>query len=78
MGFVTDMKGRKREKHTRQPPYTQIQDASLVIPSDPMQDKPKNARMEHGSEVDRMGAKGTCTRQEHRIGRKEGTGGGRE
>lgn len=31
MGFVTDMKGRKREKHTRQPPYTQIQDAFWVF-----------------------------------------------
>ena len=41
MGFVTDMKGRKREKHTRQPPYAQIQEAFLVFScSDPMQDKP--------------------------------------
>lgn len=31
MGFVTDMKGRKREKHTRQPPYTQIQDGFFGV-----------------------------------------------
>lgn len=55
MGFVTDMKGCKREKHTRQTPYTQIQYAFWVFWCGPTQDKkPKNAGMEHGSEVDRM------------------------
>ncbi len=31
MGFVTDMKGRKREKHARQPPYTQIPDGFFGV-----------------------------------------------
>jgi hypothetical protein len=39
MGFVTDMKGCKREKHTRQTPYTQIQYAFWVFWCGPTQDK---------------------------------------
>lgn len=66
MGFVTDMKRpQARETLKTAPIHTDTQCFFMVFSSQECQD---GVRIKSGSN----GAKGTCTRQEHRRDRKRG------